>query len=78
MKKFEHIGGPCRRGLDSEVQLEQVWTFLRRGSLYDEVKCIMGNGHMAPSPSPSRQPDTTENITFATPLVGGNKVAGEL
>ena len=29
-------------------------------------------------PPPSRQPDTTENITFATPLVGGNKVAGEL
>ena len=46
---------------------EQVWKCLERG-LYSEVqveniwKCLQTD----------RQTNTTENITFATPLVGGN------
>ena len=40
----------------------------------EEGLCIMGNGHMVPAPSVDRQTDTIENITFATPLVGGNYI----
>ena len=39
---------------------------VHRGSLYSEVQCIMGNGHMGPLPYPvdRKMTDTTENITF--------------
>ena len=39
-----------RGSLYSEVQVDKVWNVL--GSLYGEVQCITGNGHMEPPPSP--------------------------
>ena len=37
----------------------------REGSLYNEVQCIMGNGHKgAPTPTVNSEMDTTQNITF--------------
>ena len=45
-------GGLCTKGA------------LYRGSLYGEVQCIMGNGHMWLLLWTERQTDRTENITF--------------
>ena len=42
--------------------------------MYGGVKYVMGNGHIDLSPQPTLgQTDTTENITYATPLAGNNK-----
>ena len=46
------------------------------GSMYGKAQCIMGNGHMGPTPLLSTDADTTENITFPQPTfssAGGNK-----
>ena len=34
-------------------------------ALYSAVQCNMGSGYLVPSPQPSGQTDTTENITFS-------------
>ena len=60
--------GLWRGSQNSDVHVQQVWTCREEGL------CIMGNGHMVPAPSVDRQTDTIENITFATPLVGGNYI----
>ena len=61
----DHGGGPST--MRSKLnKFEHVW-----GSVYSDVQCIMGNGHMGP-PS-GGQTYTAENISFATPLTGGNK-----
>ena len=44
------------------------------GTLNSKVQCIMGDGHMGLPPSLDRQTYTYENITFDTPLVGGNYI----
>ena len=51
----------------NEVQVEQVWTCL-------EDPCIMGNDPMGLPVD--RQTDMTENIVFASPLVGGKIANG--
>ena len=42
---------------------EGQWGPMSGGSLYGQVQCIMGNGHMGPPP-PNRMIDMIENITF--------------
>ena len=44
-------GSPCTVGVGPE-------------SLYGEVQCILGNGHMGTPEQTDRQTETTENITF--------------
>ena len=44
------------------------------GTLNSEVQCIMGDGHMGLPLSLDRQKYTYENVTFDTPLVGGNYI----
>ena len=43
------------------------------GSLYSEVECIMGNGHMVTT---CEWTDTTENITFPQLLLAGSNKGG--
>ena len=55
------------RGEGGSLYRDEQWPGgVGAGSLYGEAQCIMGNGHIAHS---CRQTDTTENITFATPLI---------
>ena len=66
--RYLHLGVGGGPQEEERVPFEHV----RGRSMYGEVQCIMANGHMGPPHPPDRQTDITENITFPTPLLGGN------
>ena len=61
-----HVGAEDRTVRSKLKKLEHVM-------LYGEVQCIRADGHVGLPLWTDRQTDTTENITFATLLAGGNK-----
>ena len=67
MNKFEHVSSPTNQmflGAGALYRGETMAMYRGRlcteGALYNEVQCIMGNGHIGPP----GQTDMTENITF--------------
>ena len=80
LHKFEHVwrGGPvqigpsraCHRG-QGPGQEEQGWNHVQRGR---GVVWKAGLGPCTGTPPWTGQTDTTENITFTTPLAGGDEI----
>ena len=62
MSMFEQISsdGYWQGGLMSGVVRADAG-----GGLLSKAQCIMGNGHMGPTPRTERQIDTSENITLS-------------
>ena len=73
--RFEYVGAGRGKSLCSEVQVEHVWTFQGvGGSLYGEGSPCMLLGNL-PCEQNDWKTDTTENITFRTPLADGKNAS---